>query len=174
MWIFGYGSLIWKVDFPYVESRPVFIRNFVRRFWQWSTDHRGTEDQPGLVATLVPLSEWQECYAHLDPHKANEDGIIWGMAYRIADHDIEDVKNHLDFREKDGYTTLHTKVYHPEGKFGEDGELLPVIEDDVLVYIGTSMNPNFMGPKPLHEVVDIISTRSGPSGTNRECNFYYY
>jgi cation transport regulator ChaC len=169
MWIFGYGSLIWKVDFPFIERRPVFIRNFVRRFWQLSTDHRGTPEMPGLVATLVPIREWQENYAHLDPHQASD---VWGMAYKIADESIEDVKRHLDYREKDGYSTIHTKIFHPDGPFSEDGELQPLIEDDVLVYLGTSQNPNFTGPKPLHELVEIISTRCGPSGTNRECKYY--
>ena len=75
----------------------------------------------------------------------------------------------MDFREKDGYSTIYTKVYHPEGPIGENGELLPVIEDDVLVYVGTSQNQNFIGPRPLNELTQIISTRKGPSGTNREC-----
>lgn len=86
LWLFGYGSLIYKVDFPYLACRPAVIDGWARRFWQGSHDHRGTETAPGRVVTLVA-----------EPHAR-----CLGMAYLVTPQVFE----HLDFREKNGYLRL--------------------------------------------------------------------
>lgn len=83
IWLFAYGSLLYKVDFPILERRRAKLEGWSRRFWQGSHDHRGTPESPGRVVTLIP--ETGAC--------------CLGLAYRVS----VDVFAHLDHREKNGY-----------------------------------------------------------------------
>ncbi|KAI9591310.1 ChaC-like protein [Syncephalis fuscata] len=158
MWVFGYGSLIWKVDFPYEKRVPGFIRGHVRRFWQASssTDHRGTEAYPGRVVTLVPQEEW----SLMNDHVQEEGEVTWGVAYKIADDKIEEVRAHLDYREKNGYTTHYVDVFQSENR-------IPV----AMIYIGTTSNSEFCGPESVDQIAERIAKAIGPSGPNQEYLF---
>jgi len=95
VWLFGYGSLIYLVDFPYLESSPASIEGWSRRFWQGSHDHRGTPDNPGRVVTLIE-----------DPG-----AVCGGMAFRVE----AAVFAQLDEREKNGYLRVATEMTFDDG-----------------------------------------------------------
>lgn len=96
VWLFGYGSLIWKADFPYLERRRAAIQGWERRFWQGSHDHRGTPQSPGRVATLIE----------------SPDALCHGMAYRISGETLKP----LDIREKNGYLREKVTLYFADGE----------------------------------------------------------
>jgi cation transport protein ChaC len=114
VWLFGYGSLIYKVDFPFLEQRPASIEGWARRFWQGSHDHRGTPDAPGRVVTLVE-QPGARCK---------------GMAYRVS----PDVFEHLDVREKNGYLRFTTPMTFADGTV-EEG-LVYIATEDNAAFLG--------------------------------------
>ena len=53
LWIFGYGSLIWKPDFDFAERRPAKVHGWHRALKMWSRINRGTPERPGLVFGML-------------------------------------------------------------------------------------------------------------------------
>jgi glutathione-specific gamma-glutamylcyclotransferase len=140
-WIFGYGSLLWKQDFPFDEARPAVLHGWERRFWQGSTDHRGDPALPGRVVTLV-RSIGAACR---------------GLAFRLRHEERELVLDHLDYRERGGYRRVEADLYV------SDSESVPG-----LIYLADESNPHYLGPAPVPVLVEQIRAARGESGPNVE------
>ncbi|HKL64373.1 MAG TPA: gamma-glutamylcyclotransferase [Woeseiaceae bacterium] len=141
LWIFGYGSLVWRPDFPHGEAVPAWSHGQARRFWQASTDHRGTPARPGRVATLAPQTG-ARCR---------------GVAYRIRAASRAEVIAYLDHREKNGYLRRTLAVELDDGRRGE-----------AITYVADPAGEHFLGPAPLVDMARQIRTSTGPSGPNTE------
>lgn len=143
IWLFGYGSLIWKADFDYLERRPAAITGWARRFWQGSHDHRGTPEAPGRVATLTRA----------------EGAVCHGMAYRIT----PEVLAPLDVREKNGYLREKVTLTFLDETGNPDADQAP---SEGLIYLASEDNPAFLGDAPLADIAQQIAQAHGPSGPN--------
>ena len=160
MFIFGYGSLVWNPNFPYVKMRWGFIKGWKRRFWQQSPDHRGTPENMGRVATLVRHGTVHEA----DEFDEGEGGTCWGVLYEVDSKDEIAVLEYLNVREVAGYEIVYLDVFIPRGGSGvedlfitynDDGnEMKKEACDDghhivvkSLVYTATSENEHFIGGK---------------------------
>ena len=52
LWVFGYGSLMWRPGFPYLEAVHARLIGYRRCFCIYSIHHRGTPSRPGMVLGL--------------------------------------------------------------------------------------------------------------------------
>jgi len=139
LWVFGYGSLIWRPDFVYVESQRARVAGHMRRFWQGSTDHRGVPGAPGRVVTLAVEAN-AEC---------------WGVVFRIDATQAPGALALLDEREKGGYERLSLDAQLDDGRTIR-----------ALTYVAHPTNPNHLGPAPLSTIAAQVRSARGPSGDN--------
>lgn len=141
IWVFGYGSLVWRPAFAHAEREGGFIEGYARRFWQASPDHRGVPEAPGRVVTLVP-EPGARCH---------------GVAYRLPEAEAAEILAGLDRREQNGYARHRVRVH---------GETRTI--EDAIVWIATPDNPSFVGPLSVPAIAQVVRTAVGPSGSNRE------
>lgn len=134
MWIFGYGSLVWRPNFKYCELKTGVVKGYARRFWQLSPDHRGTEESPGRTVTLV---------------EAEPSSICWGMAYKVPEEEVEATVNYLNIREQAGYE-LQSVEFHPDD--GSDSFHL-----EVYISISSPENIYFEPSATIETIVDTVS-----------------
>jgi len=162
LWIFGYGSLVWRPAFPYLRAHPASIGGFTRRFWQGSTDHRGLPGRPGRVVTLVAGD-----HESLVGEGWSATERCCGMAYEISSADPDNVLTGLDHRERGGYERIELEIeIHDEG-----ADFATAFSVTGLVYIAGPGNSHYLGAAPIEAIANQIATASGPSGANPEYVF---
>lgn len=78
LWIFGYGSLIWKPAFEFVEQRSAQLHGWHRQFCLWTPVGRGTPEQPGLALGLDRGGSCSGVAYRIDAaHREQELDLIW-------------------------------------------------------------------------------------------------
>ncbi|XP_042246568.1 glutathione-specific gamma-glutamylcyclotransferase 1 [Thunnus thynnus] len=145
LWIFGYGSLVWKPDFEYKRSKVGYIQGYKRRFWHGDNFHRGNDETPGRVVTLIK----------------DDDASTWGVAFEVTGAQVEKSLQYLNVRETvcGGYITEMVDFF-PEGE-----DQSPV---QALVYIATADNALYLGKASPAEIAAQIVMCRGKTGHNLE------
>jgi cation transport protein ChaC len=97
-WVFGYGSLMWRPGFDYLERQRGLLYGRRRAFCIYSVHHRGTPARPGLVLGLAPggsargaayrvaAQSWPSTYAYLREREQPTETYFEAWAHvRLAD-----------------------------------------------------------------------------------------
>ena len=139
LWVFGYGSLMWRPGFDYVERQPARLRGYHRALCIYSHVHRGTPERPGLVLGL------------------DRGGSCGGVAFRVEAAKAEATIAYLRGREQ------VTAVYVERGvRLGLDDRR----EVEALTYVVDRRHVQYAGKLPLDEILEYVRAGVGQSGEN--------
>jgi cation transport protein ChaC len=138
-WVFGYGSLMWRPGFAFVERRAAILHGRRRAFCIYSVHHRGTYERPGLVLGLAP------------------GGAVRGAAFRVVAADWPETYAYLQEREQptETYFEAWAKVRL------DDGTKAPA-----LVYLSDRQHAQWAGHLSLEQQAQLIAGAKGLSGRN--------
>lgn len=142
LWLFAYGSLIFRPGIAFAEERRGFVEGYARRLWQASSDHRGVPGAEGRVVTLVEAM-----------------GVrCSGVLYRVPEPERERTLAELDRREQGGYERIWLSARFDDAAEGEAVRALS--------YVAPPSNPGYLGDASLAAIVAQVRHARGPSGTN--------
>ena len=146
LWIFGYGSLMWRPGFDYLERVPARLTGLHRALCVYSFVHRGTPQQPGLVLGL------------------DRGGACRGIAYRVGAAYREAVIAYLREREQ------ATKVYIEATRrvLLAASPPYPAGEAMALAFLVDRSHPQYAGRLDLDRQLHLVRQGHGHSGANRD------
>lgn len=88
LWIFGYGSLIWRPDFDFAEQRPARVHGWHRALKMWSRINRGTPERPGLVFGMLSGGSCRGMVFRVDCEHARQTMVnLWQREMALAVYD---------------------------------------------------------------------------------------
>ena len=138
-WVFGYGSLMWRPGFDWVERRRAILQGRRRAFCIYSVHHRGVPERPGLVLGLT------------------RGGSVRGVAYRVAEDLWPSVRAYLREREQPTETYVEAEV----SVRLDSGERV-----SCLTFLSDTSHPQWAGSLAPEEQARLIAGAQGLSGRN--------
>jgi len=143
LWVFGYGSLMWRPGFPFAESTPALLKGAHRALCVYSVVHRGTHAQPGLVLGL------------------DRGGACRGVAFRIASGAETNTLVYL--REREQVTDVYVEAVRPIRLLDGSGRVLKA-----LTYLVDRSHAQYAGDLSLEEQLRMVRGGKGQAGGNAE------
>jgi cation transport protein ChaC len=141
LWVFGYGSLMWRPDFPYLERVPARLVGLHRALCVYSFVHRGTPEKPGLVLGL------------------DRGGACRGIAYRVAAGDRDRTFAYL--REREQVTSVYI-----ESSRRITLSASPPREVTALVFLVDRSHAQYAGRLDIEHQIHLVRQGHGRSGAN--------
>lgn len=139
LWVFGYGSLMWRPGFDFAERTLATIRGWRRSLCVYSHVHRGTPERPGLVLGL------------------DRGGSCKGVAFRVPAASAAEVVDYLRAREQ---VTMVYREIRARAVLA-DGRAVAV-----LAYAVDRGHAQYAGALELDELERLVSQGFGVSGAN--------
>ncbi|MEH6651363.1 MAG: gamma-glutamylcyclotransferase [Motiliproteus sp.] len=146
LWVFAYGSLLWRPGFDYIDRQPARLFGYHRSLCVWSHTHRGTLQQPGMVLGL------------------DNGGSCCGCVYRIDAALKQQVSEYLFAREMP--TPLYRGVIHPVRLQKGPGNTAEVI--NALTFVVDHSSPQYAGKIAPQQAADSVRDAVGISGSSRD------
>jgi len=143
LWVFGYGSLMWRPGFPFAAQAPGLLKGAHRALCVYSIFYRGTREQPGLVLGL------------------DHGGACRGVAFRVTEGAEEETVAYL--REREQVTAVYRETYRNVRLLDGSGRNITA-----LTYLADPNHEQYAGGLSLEEQLHIVRTRQGETGTNAE------
>jgi cation transport protein ChaC len=143
LWVFGYGSLMWRPGFEFIEQVPARLIGEHRALCVYSFDHRGTPEKPGLVLGL------------------DRGGACRGVAFRVA----ASLRNHtVDYlRSREQTTSVYHEVMRSVWLENEARQRV-----GALAYVVDRGHVQYAGRLSLAEQLRYVQQGHGRSGNNRD------
>ena len=143
LWVFGYGSLMWRPGFEFIEQAPARLIGEHRALCVYSFDHRGTPEKPGLVLGL------------------DRGGACRGIAFRVAAGRRRDTVEYLRGREQT--TNVYREVMRSVWLNNEARQRV-----SALTYVVDRGHVQYAGRLSLPDQLRHVEQGHGRSGNNRD------
>jgi cation transport protein ChaC len=143
LWVFGYGSLIWRPGFEFIERVPARLIGEHRALCVYSFDHRGTPEKPGLVLGL------------------DRGGACRGIAFRVAAKLRDSTVDYLRSREQT--THVYREVMRSVWLDNDARQRV-----SALTYVVDRGHVQYAGRLPLSDQLRIVQQGHGRFGNNRD------